>query len=73
LSFRFLWWPGARRFTKHPDVVATRATFSDGLANLELEVDVVQARRAGVDPEQLARFLDLKVKGWKTSEAPEWA
>ena len=49
--------------SQDPRVVATNATLSNDLANLELKVDVVKTRRAGLDPERVARFLAVSTLG----------
>lgn len=53
-----------RRFISEQDnVVSTRATLSDDLANLELGVDVVQAKRNGLEPQDVAQYLALVTLG----------
>lgn len=52
-----------RALAEHPSVVATKATLSDDRAKLELQVDVIQARKAGLSPEQVAAFLALATVG----------
>lgn len=54
-----------RELSKHENVVLTRASLSDDLANLELKVDVVQVRRAGLDPQEVADLISLATSGRK--------
>ncbi len=49
--------------SRYPEVVFSRATLSDELATMEMEVDLVQARRAGLDPESVADFVALATSG----------
>lgn len=52
-----------RAMLENPDVVATKATLSENLAKLELMVDQIQVKRAGLDPESVSRYLALATRG----------
>jgi multidrug efflux pump subunit AcrB len=47
----------------NPEVVSTRATLSDDLAQVEMVFDEAQIRRAGLEPEQVAAYLGLATQG----------
>jgi multidrug efflux pump subunit AcrB len=46
-----------------PNVVFSRATLSDDLAQVEMSIDESQARRAGLEPDQVATYLALATQG----------
>ena len=52
-----------RVLSQNPEVVATRATLSDDLAQLEMVIDEEQVRRAGLEPRDVAQFLSLATQG----------
>jgi len=52
-----------RALAENPEVVSTRATLSDDLAQLEMVLDLEQVRRAGLEPRDVAQFLALATQG----------
>lgn len=52
-----------RELAAHPEVVFTRATLNDDLAQIRLQVDLPKTRRAGLEPDQVAAFLALATQG----------
>jgi len=54
-----------RALSEDPNVISSRASLSDDLAKIQLQVDVVQARKAGLAPAEVANFLALATLGQK--------
>jgi multidrug efflux pump subunit AcrB len=48
-----------RSLGEDPNVISTRATLSNSLANVEMKVDLPQARKVGLEPQNIADFLAL--------------
>ena len=52
-----------RALGEDPQIIGTKATLSDSLANIEMSVDLAQARKVGLEPQNIADFLSLATLG----------
>ena len=52
-----------RALSLEANVIATRASLSEDIASLDLEIDLTQAKRNGIEAEDVARFLNLASLG----------